>query len=496
MKPTNEQQEIINAAVAGKNLAIQAAAGCGKSSSLKLIAEALPKKNILYLVFNKDNADEAAKVFPANVECRTINSLAYRAIVKFPKSAFGKRLNGLTFSEIPFAKGVPEALEGAYKLCVRNTITAFCNSWHRNLADFFANFDWTMIFEFLEVGEDCKEEFKEEFKDIVLSYWIELSSENSDKSISHDVYLKLYQLSEPLLVQYDLIMVDEFQDFNPVNLAILQNQTHCQIIVVGDPHQSIYGFRGAVNGFDYIPKSYTRLMLTESFRFTAEIAAIARKILKMKGADFPLVGLAEPREVTENSSKAILCRTNLQIILYILTAIKENRKVYTNVDLNGVKSNLYHVEAVMYGKEPRFPARDLLHIKNNNDLYKFKEIDNDIRMLHDIVVTIKPIGGVYGFLEKAKEVLTTKDKADYVLISGHRSKGMEFDTVDLSNDFGPKTDKKGNILTKEWVEKLLNDPQEINLLYIAVTRGKFKVGIERDVLGVIESWDWWRKQVA
>ena len=106
------------------------------------------------------------------------------------------------------------------------------------------------------------------------------------------------------------------------------------------------------------------------------------------------------------------------------------------------------------------------------------------------------MAGVYGFLEKAKEVLTTKDKADYVLISGHRSKGMEFDTVDLSNDFGPKTDKKGNILTKEWVEKLLNDPQEINLLYIAVTRGKFKVGIERDVLGVIESWDWWRKQVA
>ncbi len=43
MKPTEEQQVIVEQAVAGNNIAIQAIAGADKSSTLKLIAEEVVK---------------------------------------------------------------------------------------------------------------------------------------------------------------------------------------------------------------------------------------------------------------------------------------------------------------------------------------------------------------------------------------------------------------------------------------------------------------------
>lgn len=65
--------------------------------------------------------------------------------------------------------------------------------------------------------------------------------------ITHDGYLKLYQISEPKLdQQYDTIIFDEAQDSNPVTSSIVTMQ-RCRKIFIGDPHQQIYRFRGANN---------------------------------------------------------------------------------------------------------------------------------------------------------------------------------------------------------------------------------------------------------
>ncbi|WP_260289195.1 UvrD-helicase domain-containing protein [Propionibacterium freudenreichii] len=50
-----------------------------------------------------------------------------------------------------------------------------------------------------------------------------------------------------LAARYDLVMVDEFQDTSPAQWQILEHAFHgrTRLVVIGDPRQAIYGFRGA-----------------------------------------------------------------------------------------------------------------------------------------------------------------------------------------------------------------------------------------------------------
>ena len=75
--PTAEQTSIIDAFQTGGDMVIEAGAGTGKTSTLKLLAEAGANRRGLYIAYNKSIADEATKSFPSNVECRTAHSLAF-----------------------------------------------------------------------------------------------------------------------------------------------------------------------------------------------------------------------------------------------------------------------------------------------------------------------------------------------------------------------------------------------------------------------------------
>src|SRR5439155_2707440 len=64
-------------------------------------------------------------------------------------------------------------------------------------------------------------------------------------AITHDFYLKKFQLSEPTL-PYDYILFDEGQDASGAMLDVFLKQPATKIIV-GDIHQQIYGWRFAIN---------------------------------------------------------------------------------------------------------------------------------------------------------------------------------------------------------------------------------------------------------
>jgi DNA helicase-2/ATP-dependent DNA helicase PcrA len=56
-----------------------------------------------------------------------------------------------------------------------------------------------------------------------------------------------HDIRDQLSRKYQYILVDEFQDTNHIQLAMLKGlvSTHQNLMVVGDDAQSIYSFRGA-----------------------------------------------------------------------------------------------------------------------------------------------------------------------------------------------------------------------------------------------------------
>lgn len=89
------------------------------------------------------------------------------------------------------------------------------------------------------------------------------------------------------------LLVDEFQDINPVQYRLIQawGKNSTGIFVIGDPDQSIYGFRGSDSRcferfFEDFPGA-RQVRLTQNYRSTPEILGCAQSILKVEGAAEP-----------------------------------------------------------------------------------------------------------------------------------------------------------------------------------------------------------------
>ncbi|MCP9946009.1 hypothetical protein LUX12_16335 [Streptomyces somaliensis] len=82
--PTEQQQKIIDAALAGRDIAVQALAGTGKTSTLQMVTRRMPDKRIVYVAFNRSIADEAKRKFPRNVTADTSHAFARAALRNTP----------------------------------------------------------------------------------------------------------------------------------------------------------------------------------------------------------------------------------------------------------------------------------------------------------------------------------------------------------------------------------------------------------------------------
>jgi ATP-dependent helicase/nuclease subunit A len=100
--------------------------------------------------------------------------------------------------------------------------------------------------------------------------------------------------------RFALLMVDEFQDTNPRQLAILRALEHGNLFTVGDERQSIYGFRHADVALFRQRRSELQprggcLALTRNFRARAPLLGVVNAVFAERMADFaPL--LAARRE--------------------------------------------------------------------------------------------------------------------------------------------------------------------------------------------------------
>lgn len=309
---TTEQKDIINTIpMYGGSYRIMAYAGTGKTYILRRLCERMRNKTILNLSFNKGIAFEGRKTFPSNVECRTFHSVAMAYI--------RERVGGkIKIAEHPteikyyFKRRMPELV---YQKYAYNAVRTFCMSEDDCVGLTHVKSKHNQI-----LGLDTS---KEQMCQIILrdavEMWKHIRKHRATMPLSHDMYLKMFALSNCGLIQYDVVLVDEAQDMNPCMMQVLKRLKQ-DIILVGDPFQQIYEFNGAVNAlgrFDF-PEKY----LTHSFRWGPDLANLANTILGYTKEFDPVNNRIKGRSSYDTEVKdcgafsrpskvdAVVCRTN------------------------------------------------------------------------------------------------------------------------------------------------------------------------------------------
>ena len=113
--------------------------------------------------------------------------------------------------------------------------------------------------------------------------------------------------------RYRYVLVDEFQDTNPVQFKVVRRlvERHRNLVVVGDDDQSIYAFRGAhLQNILEFGKHYPdakRVVLKRNYRSTRQILGVARRLIAFNRERLERRGIIKEL-ITEKEGPAPECR--------------------------------------------------------------------------------------------------------------------------------------------------------------------------------------------
>ena len=500
-KWTDEQQAIFDYQ---GDLGVEAAAGAGKSSTLAEMARRRPKENALYLVYNRANRIEGQALFArmglSHVQVDTAHSLAWRTIMAGGKYKLADDPN-LKAGDIAesYAKQIDVSASSRHisYLIAAQTIkylTAFFNSSDETVDD--------VEYEDLLSSPDSLSFFKshrERILRVADAIWQDMI--NGTRGLTHDAYLKMFQLSKPVMPQ-QCFLLDEGQDSSDVILDIFMRQKG-RHVVVGDPHQQLYGFRNATDALG--KTGYPSLPLSNSFRFGTEIAAEARASLELKkmlGCRFTanIKGLGPARhEIEQRKAEevmAILTRSNAALLAQAIEAVcSEHQKVWFEGGAAGYQflnggGGLFDVLSIVLKQPEKVRSATLKPFTDLDSLIEFQKASDDRELSQMIEISRTYGGSLYGILKEIKaNIHPSRDAAKLILSTVHKSKGAEYAYVTLPDAGFITGSKIGSLLAMEEKErtgqlygpvlKKKKDPkpsdratiiEEVNVLYVAITR--------------------------
>ncbi|XP_078533407.1 F-box DNA helicase 1 isoform X2 [Lissotriton helveticus] len=488
VKLTHEQRQILNHDIApGQVVKIMAFAGTGKTSTLIKYAERRPHLQFLYVTFNKSISVQASRIFPSNVECRTFHSLAYYHVGKLYQQK--KKLN--TSKLTPFtvnlvlpkgqagfirAKMVAQTVEAFFASADASITTEHVPVWHKDTHG-----------KRVMVDEVEKQIAVREATKIWNQMTLPFQTSMEAYKMTHDGYLKEWQLSKPRLGSFDAIFVDEAQDCTPAIMDIVLSQA-CGTILVGDPHQQIYTFRGAVNALFEVQHTHI-FYLTQSFRFGAEIAYVGATILDVTKnlRNKTLVGGRQKGTINgfTGGQSAILSRSNSCVFSEAVRVTEGERPARIHL-IGGPRSfGLDRIRDIWILLQPEAERMKKCLFIKDNFIKMWSRKENGFAALRQYASASEDkeleskISIVEKFNVRIPDLVTRLYQyhsddptfADYILGTVHKAKGMEFDTVRITDDF-VKIDNAKHIMDRIpfKIESVPED--EWNLLYVAVTRAK------------------------
>jgi len=399
----------------GDIVAIRSVAGSGKTTTLLNIARHHRDKKILYTAFNRALIEEINKKLIdegiPNVKAVTIDKLLYDIFTVMT----GHPPNVVTLSPQNVQDIIPWLRGKAFPIRKEavNLYSGFCGQP-----------DYPTVSRYSDNVLHVRKPLLEALWNATINNEL-ITFEGLRKLSLNRRWFKDYV--EGI---YDMVMIDEIQDFDTMMLQMLLRDTTMPKIFVGDPKQSIYGWRGAINGFNYMPPG----SLVVEFYSTFRVGDPACDIIRQRFSDCWMISksknetiLSDDPEVLKDKSYTYLFRT----WRYLLTAARKMKGIYIPE----------------YDKKAMEIRRQHAVIRKGHSFDSDQYEDNLPNFLKEL--SEDDLETMLGEIEENR---VPPSKCCYKLYTIHGYKGLEDDNVRIAPDIDTEDD--------------------LNLWYVALTRGR------------------------
>ena len=465
---TEQQEAIWNEMENGNShIIVDAKAGTGKTFTIVEGANRIPNQTKLFLAFNKSIATEIGGKLPLDCEAKTFHALGMGALKReFPRAKM----------EFKKDDNIVKAVMGKdYKS--KPQLKKLISLMKSTMGDWSDQEFIKLLIEHYGIEFDGVREKNNAI--LKMPKMFDMSVDVNIFNFDDMIWLPL--VLDLSLKHYDVVFVDEAQDFNEAQRRlILKTCNGGRMIIVGDPKQAIYGFRGAdsrsMSLFEDAISTHQRgtktFPLTVSWRCPIAVVEEANRFVE----DFQAAPNAIEGEVnvdvrlTPKVGDLVLCRVNAPLVSHCFRLITKGVAAYV------LGRDIGQSLQALIKKTTKDFSMDIASFKVA--LTKYVDAQVDLLMSQDkeaMVYAIQDrrdclfalmsndVRTVKGLSDNVKAIFDDGKKAGVVFSTIHKAKGLEADNVwILSPDKMPHPMAK----TEEGVE------QEYNLCYVAVTRAK------------------------
>ena len=465
------------------NLVVEAAAGAGKTTTLVNCLKRIPEgMRVLMCAFNRDIVTELGKKTKGfeNVEVRTLHGLGLAMLKR----------------NYPTINPVPNDFK--YESHIKNNIREYTSLNLRRMStkEYFRYVD--NIKKYVDYGRYylCKTEILAVICRLLCRFQVMEwgKTEIEDIDYTDMVWFPHVLNLSPVGLLYDFIMVDECQDMNKAErgLVLMCRKPNTRLISVGDRNQMLYSFAGgdpdSFNALMSIPNTKC-LPLSISYRCPRNVVDFAKQLVPTIEANE--ANTIEGKVVYDVSlddaedGDMILCRNNAPLVQVYNEFLKLGKKAY--IRGKDIGRNMKNV--IKSTKQEKINAdckEDGLFVRLYDDVFvtrnkimeksavdaktamKSPIIDAKLDMIKALEVLSEGLTTTEELMAKIDEIFPKRDRKDGIALSTvHKAKGLEARNVYIvCRSLMPSKSAK-----KDWEIQ-----QEHNLMYVAYTRAKEKLG--------------------
>lgn len=477
--PSQYQLDIINTYKnTDQNIAIQAVAGAGKTTTLLMLAAEVKRAPAVLCAFNNHIAkDIANKLALRNIpmEGRTIHSLGYSCVRDNIKV---DQVNSRKYLDI--AKRWISGRQGYYP----DKHTDYVGQL-KDLLDFtrltMANPEDPLAMERLiySYDLDCDQRMLDALPELLEAASSHESLSKNSIDFTDMLWLPVKKNWEAK--KYKEVFVDESQDLNSLQTEFIRRSldtSGARIVFCGDPRQAIMAFAGAdANSFINTKTIFNcvELPLTFCYRCGSSIIEVAKKYVSHiqvpENSHRGEVSYIEEDKFfsTVRSGDVILCRKTAPLIELCLSFIStgvparvrgRNMATKLSVHINKCSAKSVNWQEEFIGLLSEYRDKEVSSLIKKNQEERIELLNDSINC---IVAVYDPLKHTCkeDLIESIEKLFS--DDLDGVLLSTvHRSKGLEWSRVFIY---------KPSLLPLIWRnQSRIEAQQEINLAYVATTR--------------------------